>query len=84
MGGAVVELPMVAASRCIGTACRRVPPAARAKLRSKHDGEQIAIKNERQTMFLLSTPFFASALYIGGGTVGLLLVIVVVVLLLRR
>jgi len=50
----------------------------------KHDGEQIAIKNERHTMLLLSAPFLASALYIGGGTVGLLLVIIVVVLLLRR
>jgi len=34
-------------------------------------------------MHLLFTPFFASALYIGGGSVGLLLVIVIVVLLLR-
>jgi hypothetical protein len=35
-------------------------------------------------MHLLFTPFLASALYIGGGTLGLILVIVVVVLLLRR
>jgi len=35
-------------------------------------------------MHLLFTPFFASALYIGGGSVGLLLVIVVIVLVLRR
>jgi len=34
-------------------------------------------------MHLLAFPLFASALYIGGGSVGLLLVIVVVVLLLR-
>jgi hypothetical protein len=34
-------------------------------------------------MHLLFSPIFASALYIGGGSVGLLLVIVVVVLLLR-
>jgi hypothetical protein len=32
---------------------------------------------------LFSPPFLASALYIGGGSVGLLLVIVIVVLLLR-
>ena len=77
---------MVAASRCLRPACHRVLSAARAKLSStrKPGGEQIAIKTEREIMFLLSTPFFASALYIGGGTVGLLLVIVVVVLLLRR
>ncbi len=34
-------------------------------------------------MQLLFSPVFASALYIGGGSVGLLLVIVIVVLLLR-
>jgi len=34
-------------------------------------------------MPLLFSPVFASALYIGGGSVGLLLVIVIVVLLLR-
>ena len=34
-------------------------------------------------MILLSSPFLASALYIGGGSVGLLLVIVVIVLLVR-
>jgi len=34
-------------------------------------------------MHLLLLPVFASALYIGGGSVGLLLVIIVVVLLLR-
>jgi len=81
-----VELPMVAASRSLLPACHRVPSAARAKLSSnrKLDGEQIAIKTEREIMFLLSTPFFASALYIGGGTVGLLLLIIVVVVLLRR
>jgi hypothetical protein len=50
----------------------------------KSDGEYIAIKNESYAMLLLSSPFLASALYIGGGSVGLLLVIVVVVLLLRR
>jgi hypothetical protein len=40
-------------------------------------------QNERQVMHLLLSPVFASALYIGGGSLGLLLVIVVVVLLLR-
>jgi hypothetical protein len=40
-------------------------------------------QNERLNMHLLFSPVFASALYIGGGSVGLLLVIVVVVLLLR-
>jgi hypothetical protein len=34
-------------------------------------------------MHLLFSPVFASALYIGGGSVGLLLIIVIVVLLLR-
>ena len=50
----------------------------------KRYGEYLAITNERQIMLLLSTPFLASAVWIGGGGVGLLLVIVVVVLLLRR
>jgi hypothetical protein len=39
--------------------------------------------NERQTMHLLFTPVLASALYIGGGSLGLLLIIIIVVLLLR-
>jgi len=34
-------------------------------------------------MHLLFTPILASALYIGGGSLGLVLIIVVVVLLLR-
>jgi hypothetical protein len=34
-------------------------------------------------MFLLSSPVLASAIWIGGGSVGLLLVIVIIVLLLR-
>jgi hypothetical protein len=34
-------------------------------------------------MLLLLTPVLGSALYIGGGSVGLLLVIIIVVLLLR-
>jgi hypothetical protein len=34
-------------------------------------------------MLLLFTPVLASALYIGGGSVGLLLVIIIVVLLVR-
>jgi hypothetical protein len=34
-------------------------------------------------MTLLMTPVLASALYIGGGSVGLLLVIIIVVLLVR-
>jgi len=46
-------------------------------------GKRFAIKTERKTMILLSSPFLASALYIGGGSVGLLLVIVVIVLLMR-
>jgi hypothetical protein len=44
---------------------------------------ELPSKNERQTMHLLFSPLMASALYIGGGSVGLLLVIVIVVLLLR-
>jgi hypothetical protein len=35
-------------------------------------------------MHLLFTPVLASALYIGGGSVGLILLIVVIVLVLRR
>jgi hypothetical protein len=35
-------------------------------------------------MLLLSTPFLASALYIGGGGLGLVLLIIVIVLVLRR
>jgi hypothetical protein len=35
-------------------------------------------------MHLLFTPVLASALYIGGGSVGLVLVIIVVVILFRR
>jgi hypothetical protein len=35
-------------------------------------------------MHLLSSPVLASALYIGGGSLGLVLVIVVIVLVLRR
>jgi hypothetical protein len=49
----------------------------------KRDGEYMTIKNERHTMHLLFTPFLASGIWIGGGSVGLILVIVVVVLLLR-
>jgi hypothetical protein len=48
------------------------------------NGKRIAIKNERQTMHLLFSPVLASAVWIGGGSVGLILLIVVVVLLLRR
>jgi cellobiose-specific phosphotransferase system component IIC len=43
----------------------------------------IAIKNERKTMLLLSSPFLASALYIGGGGLGLVLLIVILVLIFR-
>jgi hypothetical protein len=59
-------------------------PASAGQDLSKSVGKQIALENERKTMLLLFSPFLASALYIGGGSVGLLLVIVVVVLLLRR
>lgn len=38
---------------------------------------------DKQTMPLLLTPLFGSAIIIGGSSVGLLLVIVIVVLLLR-
>ena len=48
----------------------------------KIDGEHIFINNKKDDMNLLLTPFFASAIYIGGGF-GLVLIIVVVVLLLR-
>jgi len=43
----------------------------------------IAINRERLSMLLVFSPFLASALYIGGSSVGLLLVIVAVVLLIR-
>ena len=50
----------------------------------KSDGEYIAIKNERHIMhLLLFSPVLATAIWIGGGSVGLVLVIVIVVLLLR-
>jgi len=44
---------------------------------------ELPSKNERSIMHLLFTPVLASALYIGGGSVGLLLIIIIVVLLLR-
>jgi hypothetical protein len=44
-------------------------------------GEHIAIKNERHIMLL--SPILATAIWIGGGSVGLLLLIIIVVLLLR-
>jgi hypothetical protein len=50
---------------------------------SENDGKRIAIKYERQTMHLLFSPVFASALYIGGGVGGLLLVVLIVILLVR-
>jgi hypothetical protein len=40
-------------------------------------------KNERHTMHPLFSPVLASALVIGGGSIGFILLIVVVVLLLR-
>ena len=53
------------------------------KLRPETKGKFIACQIERNYMHLLFSPVFASALYIGGGSVGILLVIIVVVLLLR-
>jgi len=47
------------------------------------DGKYIVIKNERQIMHLLFTPFLGSAIYIGGGGLGLVLLIVVLVLIFR-
>jgi hypothetical protein len=41
-------------------------------------------KTKEKTMLLLSSPFLASALYIGGGGLGLVLLIIVIVLVLRR
>ena len=43
----------------------------------------LPLQNERKNMLLLLSPFLASGIWIGGGSVGLILVIVVVVLLLR-
>jgi hypothetical protein len=40
-------------------------------------------KTKKHIMHLLFAPVLASALYIGGGSVGLLLVIVIIVLILR-
>ncbi len=56
---------------------------ARAITSVKSDGEYIAIKNERYVMHLLFSPVLGSAIWIGGGSVGLVLLIIVVVLLLR-
>ena len=66
-----------------------LPPSIRGTCQAngtngKPDGDQIVINNEKHTMHLLFSPVLGSALYIGGGSVGLLLVIVIVVLLLRR
>ena len=47
-------------------------------------GEFIAVPNETYVMHLLLTPVLGSAIWIGGGSVGLLLVIIIVVLVLRR
>src|SRR5690242_6887158 len=60
-------------------------PMARPELKStrKRNDGQIATKNERHAMHLLFTPVLGSAIWIGGGSVGLILVVVVVVLLLR-
>ena len=43
----------------------------------------IGCKNERHIMHLLLSPVLGSAIWIGGGSVGLLLVIIVVVLFVR-
>jgi cellobiose-specific phosphotransferase system component IIC len=59
-------------------------PAHRVTSLQKMMAKYIAIKNERKTMLLLSSPFLASALYIGGGGLGLVLLIIVIVLVLRR
>ena len=64
-------------------ACCRVRGTSYAKEYLESDGEYLAVINERQIMLLISSPILASALYIGGGSVGLILLIVVVVLLLR-
>ena len=60
----------------------RKSPAHRVVSLQKMTANKLPSK-QKQTMHLLLTPFLASALYIGGGSVGLLLVIVIVVLLLR-
>ena len=51
---------------------------------SDQGGEDIAIRNKAKDYVTHILTVLASALYIGGGSVGLLFVIVVVVLLLRR
>jgi hypothetical protein len=43
----------------------------------------LAVKSENYLMHLLLFPVLGTAIWIGGGSVGLLLVIVIVVLLLR-
>jgi hypothetical protein len=47
------------------------------------DGENIAIKNERNAMHLLFPTLLASGIWIGGGSLGLVILIVVIVLVLR-
>jgi hypothetical protein len=58
-------------------------PAHRVTSLQKMMAKYIAIKNERKTMLLLSSPFLASALIIGGGGLGLVLLIVILVLIFR-
>jgi hypothetical protein len=41
-------------------------------------------KKERHFMHLLFTPVLASAIWIGGGTLGIIIVVILLVLLLRR
>jgi hypothetical protein len=48
------------------------------------EGEPIAITNSSFAMHLILLPVLASAILIGGGSVGLILVIIIVVLVLRR
>ena len=66
---------------------RRLSRSTRGMCQAKEYPENMMAnnchQNERQTMHLLFSPVLASALYIGGGSVGLILLIVVVVLLLR-
>ena len=52
--------------------------------RKTNPSHNVTPENERQPAHLLFPPILASAIWIGGGSVGLLLCIVIAVLLLRQ
>ena len=62
-----------------GTSTTSIEDAVGGAIQRAHK----TIKNERHAMHLLFSPVLASAIWIGGVSVGLILVIIVVVILLR-